>query len=110
MELSLPHQGQHLHATVIGLAKDSNGQTQGVYNDNRILNTNVYDVLFDDDTVKQYVANTIAENMYAQCNPDGEQFILLDLIIDHKRTKDAITKHNKYIKVNIRHCYMSARV
>jgi hypothetical protein len=34
--------------------------------------------------------NLIAEAMYAQCDPDGNQYILLDSIIDHKRLDSAI--------------------
>jgi hypothetical protein len=29
--------------------------------------------------------NLIAEAMYAQCDPDGNQYVLLDSIIDHRR-------------------------
>jgi hypothetical protein len=32
----------------------------------------------------------IAEAMYAQCDPDGNQYVLLDSIIDHKRLDSAI--------------------
>jgi hypothetical protein len=35
-------------------------------------------------------ANLIAEAMYAQCDPNGNQYILLDSIIDHKRLDSAI--------------------
>ncbi len=35
-------------------------------------------------------SNLIAEAMYAQCDPDGNQYVLLDSIIDHKRLDSAI--------------------
>jgi hypothetical protein len=35
-------------------------------------------------------ANLIAEAMYAQCSPNGNQYVLLDSIIDHKRLDSAI--------------------
>ncbi len=35
-------------------------------------------------------ANLIAEAMYAQCDPDGNQYVLLDSIIDHRRLDSAI--------------------
>ncbi len=34
--------------------------------------------------------NLIAKAMYAQCDPDGNQYVLLDSIIDHKRLDSAI--------------------
>jgi hypothetical protein len=41
-----------------------------------------------DETVMS--ANLIAEAMYAHCDPDGNQYVLLDSIIDHKRLDSAI--------------------
>jgi hypothetical protein len=35
-------------------------------------------------------ANLIAEAMYPQCDPEGNQYVLLDSIIDHKRLDSAI--------------------
>jgi hypothetical protein len=35
-------------------------------------------------------ANLIAEAMYAQCNPDRNQYVLLDSIIDHKQLDAAM--------------------
>lgn len=35
-------------------------------------------------------ANIIAESMYAQCDPDGNQYLLLDDIIDHRHSDTAI--------------------
>ena len=42
--------------------------------------------------------------MYAQCNPDGEQFILLKAIRDHKQTSKAIPKAEAYVTVNGKPC------
>ena len=42
----------------------------------------------NDETVMS--ANLIAEAMYAQCDPDGNQYVLLDSIIDHTRLDSAI--------------------
>jgi hypothetical protein len=35
-------------------------------------------------------ANLIAEAMYAQCDPDGNQYVLLDSIIDHRQLDTAM--------------------
>ena len=32
----------------------------------------------------------IAESLYSQCDPDGLEYILLDEIVDHRRTDSAI--------------------
>ena len=49
-------------------------------------------VEFPDGIEAEYAANLITENMHAQCNPDGQQFMLLLNIIDHKRDHTAIEK------------------
>ncbi len=47
--------------------------------------------MFDDGDVTELTANLIAKSMYAQCDPDGNQYVLLDSIIDHRRL-DTATK------------------
>ena len=37
-------------------------------------------------------ANIIAEWMYAQCDMEGKQFRLMEAIVDHKMTDDAVQK------------------
>ena len=48
----------------------------------------------------EYTANVIAENMYSQCNPDGQQFLLLSCIVDHKKDESALDKSNQTFNVN----------
>ena len=49
-------------------------------------------VEFPDGMKKEHTANVISENLCAQCNPDGQQFLLLSSIIDHKKDDAAIQK------------------
>ena len=51
--------------------KDINGDIIGTFDDNPLLNSILYDVEFPDGAVKQYAANTIAQNMYSQVDEDG---------------------------------------
>jgi len=76
--------------TVLGQSTGSDGDPIGEYDDNPILNTRVYDVLFPDGIVHQYLANIIAQNIYEPSDEDGFRYQLLDEIIDHKKTKDAV--------------------
>jgi hypothetical protein len=96
-EITLPHQGKQSHGTVIGRAKNMEGNTSGIHNSNPILNTTVYDVLFPDGAVKQYSANVIAENMWAQVDDEGHQYRLLDEITNHRRHSSAVDKADQYI-------------
>ncbi len=68
-----------------------NGNPTERANDNPILDTREYIVKFDDGDVTELTANLIAESMYAQCDPDGNQYALLDDIIDYHHDHTAIT-------------------
>ena len=45
-------------------------------------------------------ANLIAENMFAKCDIDGNQYLLMDQIIDQKSDGHAVEKANHYVFVN----------
>ena len=49
----------------------SDGKVIGEFNENSILNSLVYQCEFNDGTIKEYAANVIAENIYAQADTDG---------------------------------------
>jgi hypothetical protein len=55
-----------------------------------LLDTHKYVVEFPDGMEQIYSANFLAENMIAQCDEEGNQFILLDGIVDHKSDENAI--------------------
>ncbi len=77
--------------------RDVDGNLKGTANDNPILDTREYVVTFDDGDVTDLTANLIAESMYAQCNPDGNQYVLLDSIIDYQRHDTAIQLSNQIV-------------
>ena len=82
-EVILPHQDKQHHAVVIGRHQRKDGTRIGNRDENPMLNTAVYDVRFPDGAVKQYSANIIAENLYAQVDMDGHASLVLESIVDH---------------------------
>ena len=90
-ELLFPRGGALARGRVTGRKQDIDGNPTGVANANPILDTRDYVVTFDDGDVTELTANLIAESMYAQCDPDGNQYVLMDSIIDH-RCLDTATK------------------
>jgi hypothetical protein len=68
--------------------KDSN--PVGLANVNPILDTREYMFTFNNGDETILNANLIAEAMYAQCDPDGNQYVLFDSIIDHRQLDAAI--------------------
>ena len=97
-EVMLPKDGEHMQAArVIGQSRDKEGKTIGTFNQNPILNTKIYDVMFPDGSVSQYAANIIAENIYSQIDEDGYRYQLLESILDHRKDGRAIPKSEGYV-------------
>jgi len=92
-EVLLPQNGEHLKAaTVTRRVTNENGVAIGTYNQNPILDTRVYEVMFPDGATQQYAANVIAENIYAQIDEEGHRYQLLEGILHHRKTSKAVTK------------------
>ena len=97
-EVVLPHQDKQRYAVVLGRHKRDDGSTVGQKHNNPIFNSAVYDVQFPDGAVKQYAANVIAENLYAQVDVDGHTSLVLDSITDHRKDEAAVRKEDQYFK------------
>ena len=65
-----------------------------------ILDTRLYEVEFTDGRTAEFSANAITEHMYTQCDPDGNQYLLLDAITDHQTDSNAVLNVDRYITVN----------
>jgi hypothetical protein len=99
-QVTLPLGGTMRAGIVKRRARDNDGQVYGKKNDNPILDTRTYQVEFPDGEISEFAANVIAENMYAQCDPDGNQYIIMDSIVDHKTSDKAVKKCDQFITVN----------
>jgi hypothetical protein len=66
-------------------AKDTDGIVAGAQNDNPMLDTRVYNVMFPNGAKRQYSANVNAQSMYANVDEDGHQYQLMDEIIEHRK-------------------------
>ena len=67
-----------------------NGNIIGSLHSKPLLDTCVYEVQFQDGSISEYVANLIDENLYSHIDPYGNEFLLLNDILDHRSTdKDA---------------------
>ena len=76
----------------------TNGLIIGKYGDNPFLNSIVYDIEFPDGTVKEYIANIIADKMLTQVDSDGFTMTMMEGIIDQKIDTDvAVSKDNAYV-------------
>jgi hypothetical protein len=76
------------HVTVRKCDWDSN--PVGHTNDSPILDTRSYIINFDNVNQTELTANMIAESLYSQCDPDGNQYALLEEIVDHQHLPAAV--------------------
>ena len=65
-------------------ARENDGNPMKHANPNPILDSRQYFVEFEYGTDAELTANTISQSMYAQCYPDGNQYLMLDYIVDFR--------------------------
>jgi hypothetical protein len=82
-ELMLPKGGVMVKGCVTVRERDQDGNPVGHANDNSIFDTRSYIIDFDDGNQTVLTANMIAESFYYQCDPDGNQYVLLEEFVDH---------------------------
>ena len=99
-EVVLPIDGRMMEGKVVGRKRNADGELIGKSNAIPILDTAEYDVTFPEGIMSSYSANIIAENMVAQCDPEGNQYKLLEAIIDHKIDDTAVKKIDQFVTVN----------
>ena len=88
-EVLLPKGDSLVTGTVVGRKRDMDGNPIGRRNSNPILDSRVYDVQFPDGHVKEFAANVIAECIYSQVDDEGNQYLMLQEIVDHKKDESA---------------------
>ena len=68
----------------------------GEYNNNPLLDTRVYEVMFGDGSKQKFAANVIAENLWSEVDDDGYHHQILDCIISHLSDGNAVTKEDEF--------------
>jgi hypothetical protein len=89
-ELQLDRMGEVLSCTIKRRRRDIDGTIVGTSNKNPMLDTREYIVELSDGSEETYSANTIALNMYGQVDSEGNAYLLLNEITNHRREADAI--------------------
>ena len=99
-EVVLPNRNEMVSGIVISRVKDFEGQPIGKGDKNPILDTRVYNVEFSVSENAELGANIIAECMYAQCDIEGNQYRLIDHIVDHRKDNKAVCKDKQDVTLN----------
>jgi hypothetical protein len=84
VEIILLRGGSLVKGCVSTCKCDQDGNPIELANSNSILDTRSYIVDFDNVDQTKITANMIAESLYSLCDPDGNQYVLLDEIVDHR--------------------------
>ena len=91
-------------AKVTKRLRDAQGITIGTANDNPILDTRMYKVKYLDGFTTSMAANSIAENMLAQVDEEGNFHVLFDEIVGHRyngnqvKMQDAFSTNTRGVK------------
>jgi hypothetical protein len=100
-ELTLQHGNTPTRARVKKRARDEvTGNLIGKRNNNPYLSTAVYDVEFPDGEIESYAANLVAENLYFQCDDEGNMFLVLQEISNHRSGDDVTQIDNGFVFSN----------
>jgi hypothetical protein len=98
--VSIPVGGELHRGKVVGRKRDTEGKLIGKSNPTPLLDSSVYEVEFEDGNVESYATNQIAEAIYSQVDAEGNQHLLIDEIIDHRKLGDAVSGDDGYIEHN----------
>ena len=65
---------------------------------NPLFDTREYKIEFTDGSREMYMANIIAENIFAQVDDEGHQFQIIDMITDHCKDNSVVPISNGMIR------------
>ena len=100
VEIALPRAGADSwhYGKVTKRAKGEDGNPIGVASDQPLFDTRTYEVEFPDGHSETMQANTIAECMFAQVDSEGHRHVLLEDIVDHRASTEALSMEDGYMK------------
>jgi hypothetical protein len=86
-------EGELKHATVRKRVQDVDGNPVGTAHPNPLLlDSRMYEIEYNDGHVEELTANVIAENLISQVDEEGRHQMMLDYIMDHRTTHEAIPR------------------
>ena len=91
-------QGEEMNKVkLVGLSKDDDGNIIGKYDSNPMLNIMVYGVDSPDGSIREYVTNVIADNVYSQVDSGYFSHSILSEILDFSKDTTTVQKGDQYI-------------
>ena len=95
--VSIVRGGERMRGVVKSRMKDEYGGLKGRTNPNPLLDTSEYYVEFEDGSSDSYTANIIAESIFSQVDDEGKEHLLVEELIDHRKTDAALSRQDCWI-------------
>ena len=70
---------------------DADSNPIGRSHQNPILSTHLYEVEFPKREMTELASNIIAKSTYAQCDVDGNEYLLLEAFVNHRKNGSALS-------------------
>ena len=83
---------------VVKRLRGLDGEPIGRSHPNPLFDTREYEIEFTDGSKEKYQANVIAENMFAQVDDEGHQYLLLQEITDHRKDNSAVPISDGFVR------------
>ena len=97
----LPRGGSYNEADVKKRKRTANGNYLIDRGDtNPSLDTRIYEVEFADGGLREYSTNMIAGFLYSSCDEEGNRYSLLQGIVNHRTTEEAVNLADGFCEVN----------
>ena len=99
-DILLPKGDAMARGQVVGQKQDANGNIIGKFNQYPIiLKTSLYEVEFSGEEMTELAANIIAYSMYAQCDVDRNEYLLLEAFINHRKNGSVLSVEDQKIVI-----------
>ena len=96
-EVTLPIGDKLLSAKVRSRKRTVDGSLTGKAHQNPILDTRTYNVESADGQTAELSANVITQNIYAMCDTEDNEYLLLKGIVDHQKDGSAVERADMYV-------------
>ena len=95
--LLLPVGGERMYAKVTKRLRRPDGKPMGTRHENPLLDTQKYEVEFEDGHQAEYFANVLAENLFSQVDDEVRDHSLIKEITGHRTNSNAVTREDGYV-------------
>jgi uncharacterized protein YfiM (DUF2279 family) len=95
----VPRPDGRIQGRIAKRSKDNDGNPIGRRNNNFLLDTRKYEVELEDGMTEEFNANVIAKNLFLQVDSEGNQYVLMREISDHRKDESAVPISDGWVEM-----------